>query len=79
MAVPLNRVKQIEFAGKKIDKAEHEPGNIRATFGRGGAVTFQLEKWEGGKVLGNSPNFGKLAFDATAFSRVELRLKPASP
>jgi hypothetical protein len=75
LTVPLSRVKQVEFAGKMVDKAEHEPGDVRATFSRGGSVTFQLEKWEGGKVLGISPNFGKLAFDAAAFSRVELRLK----
>jgi hypothetical protein len=77
LTIPLSRVKQVEFAGKKVDKAEHEPGNVRATFGRGGALTFQLEKWEAGKVLGTSPNFGKLAFDPSAFSRVELRLKSA--
>jgi hypothetical protein len=71
LQIPLNRVKLVEFAGK-MQKPGPSPSNIRAVFSRGGAVTFQLEKWESGKVLGVSPNFGKLAFDANAFSRLEL-------
>jgi hypothetical protein len=79
LIIPLSRVKQVEFAGQKVERPGDDVGNIRAIFNRGGAVTFRLEKWEAGKALGTSPNFGKLAFDATAFSRVELRGKLKAP
>jgi hypothetical protein len=75
LEIPLGRVKQIELAQSPVRQSSPDQGNIRAFFRRGGAVTFQLERWEANKVMGTSPNFGRLAFDASAFSRVELDLK----
>ena len=73
--IPLSRVRQIDFAtpSSPVPSVQND---FRAYFIRGGAVTFQLEKWEDGKIFGRSPNFGRAAFDPTAFSRFELRLKP---
>lgn len=73
--IPLVRVKRIELAGSRPDAIGKTSETARAIFCRGGAVTFELERWEPGKVLGQSPNFGKLTFDPAAFSKVELRLK----
>jgi hypothetical protein len=75
--IPLERVKQIELAGQHADTPPPQL-NARAFFNQGGAVSFQLEKWEAGKVIGSSPNFGRLSFDAQAFAKVELNLKAAA-
>jgi hypothetical protein len=78
LLIPLNRVKHVEFAAGRVERPDEPKGSVRAVFNRGGTVTFLLEKWEAGKVLGVSPNFGRLAFDAAAFSRLELH-PPARP
>lgn len=75
LTVPLSRVKQIDFASPGTERKTDDAANIRAVFTRGGSVTFQLVEWEGGKIVGTSPNFGQLAFDSTAFSKVELELR----
>ena len=74
LSIPLSRVKQIDLAAKGVERVRDDPANVRAIFSRGGAVTFQLVQWQDGKVRGTSPNFGELAFDTEAFSRVELQL-----
>jgi sRNA-binding regulator protein Hfq len=74
--VPLSRVRQIDLATPVTPLAAIK-NDFRAFFSRGGAVTFKLEKWEDGKIFGRSPNFGELAFDSSAFSKVELRLRSA--
>jgi hypothetical protein len=79
LEIPMSRVKQAEMAGWKPEEPSSQPVLARAVFERGGAVTFQLEKWEDGKVLARSPNFGELSFDAAAFSRLELRPKAGEP
>jgi hypothetical protein len=70
-------VRQVELAAEGLERATLERNDVRAVFHRGGAISFQLVKWEAGKVLGSSSNFGRLAFDPAAFERVELSLKPA--
>jgi hypothetical protein len=75
LTVPLSRVKQIDLASPGIERKTDDASNIRAVFTRGGSVTFQLIEWEGGRIVGTSPNFGQLAFDSTAFSKVELELR----
>lgn len=77
LVIPLSRVKRVDLASQPVELPRPDANSVRAVFDRGGALTFQLEKWEGGKVLGTSPNFGRLTFDAAAFSRVELRLSGA--
>jgi hypothetical protein len=75
LEIPINRVTQIEMAASNLDPVAPGNNSIRAFFRRGGAVTFQLERWENDKVLGMSPSLGQLAFDPAAFSRVEVDLK----
>lgn len=73
LQIPLARVKQIEFARQKRSSSMDHP-TIRAYFTRGCTVTFELGKWEDGKIIGSSPNLGNVVFDASAFERVELNL-----
>jgi hypothetical protein len=79
LEIPMARVKQAELAGGKIEEPSSSPSLARAVFERGGAITFQLQKWEQGKVLARSPSFGELSFDASAFSRVEFHPKLTGP
>ncbi len=74
LTVPLSRIKQIDLASQKIDRTPDESANVRAVFTRGGSVTFQLVEWNRGRLVGTSPNFGQLAFDSAAFTKVELEL-----
>jgi hypothetical protein len=76
--IPLNRVKQVELTGQKLDRPPRDPASVRAVFDRGGVVTFQIEKWEAGKVFASSPQFGRLVFQADAFSRLELQPRPTA-
>jgi hypothetical protein len=79
LEIPMARVKQAELAGAKTEQAAANANLTRASFERGGALTFQLEKWEDGKALVRSPNFGELTFDGTVFSRLEFHVKPVTP
>jgi hypothetical protein len=72
LVIPLNRVRLVELAGDQVQRTTPEPSSVRAVFGRGGAVTFLLEKWEDGQALGTNAAIGRLSFDARAFSRLEL-------
>ena len=76
LVIPLSRVRQIEMAGQKVERLAADTSNARAVFKRGGVVSLRLEKWEHGKVFGTSSTLGALAFDGTAFSRLELDLQP---
>ncbi|MGV3773736.1 MAG: hypothetical protein ACO1QB_12600 [Verrucomicrobiales bacterium] len=69
--VPLNRVKQIEIAGEKLNPKPELSRTIRAYFGReGGSVTFALESWDNAAVIAQSPFFGKSTFKTQAFQRI---------
>ena len=73
LVIPLSRVKHVEFAGDTVQRPPATTAQMRATFNRGGVVQFRLEEWDAGKVVGTSPYFGRLAFDAAAFSKVEFK------
>lgn len=75
LVIPLARVKQIELAGQTLPAPPADTVNVRAVFSRGGAVRLELRQCENGRLVGASPNFGELAFDTSAFSRLELELR----
>lgn len=74
LSIPLERVKQIETAGRKSLVPRALPGDVRAYFYNGAGVTFRLEEWTDQHVIGSSPSFGKVAFLPAAFARVEFNL-----
>jgi hypothetical protein len=72
--IPLERVTQIEFAAEKTTTESPGPWQVRAHFPGGGSVSFQLEKWDGNAVSGQSLIFGSLAFQPTAIREMEFNL-----
>ena len=72
MEVPLDRVKQIELAGARAERPKFSRTPVRATFVRGGSVSFELEGYDGRGFAAQSPAFGKAVFDRSAFSRIEI-------
>ncbi|MBM3833991.1 MAG: hypothetical protein FJ403_12125 [Verrucomicrobia bacterium] len=76
--IPLNRVKVLEFASLKADRANEDNADIKATFRSGGSIALRLEKWSEGEVIGTSPNFGRITLNPLAFERVQFNLKPGA-
>ena len=72
--VPMDRVTQIELAGKAGKNPQPAPGEIRAVFAEGGSVTLQIERWDDRQVVASSPSFGKVKFAPLAFSAIQFNL-----
>ncbi|MCI0536493.1 MAG: hypothetical protein L0Z50_14830 [Verrucomicrobiales bacterium] len=70
--VPLNRVKQMELAGARLERPQGSVQEMRGFFARGGSVTFDLEKLDENGWIAKSPIFGKTTFHRAAFSRVDF-------
>jgi hypothetical protein len=70
--ISLNTVSAIDFAGIAAEASKTVSGNVRATFARGGIVTFDLLSWRPDAMLVSSPVFGKATFDPAAFSRLQF-------
>ncbi|MBI2949957.1 MAG: hypothetical protein HYY23_20175 [Verrucomicrobia bacterium] len=70
--IPLNRVKLLQMAGQKMERPPDNTSTVRATFRRGGSLTFRLEKWDQQEVIGSSPGLGKLILNPAAFERVQF-------
>jgi hypothetical protein len=70
--IPLGRIKQIELAGQKSERAPDNPSQVRAYWENGGSLTFLLEEWDKQHVIANSPNFGRMTFHPSAFARVRF-------
>jgi hypothetical protein len=77
--IPLERVKQIETAGRNSLVPRALPGDVRAYFYNGSGVTFRLDQWTDQQVTGSSPSFGKVTFLPAAFARVEFNVDRAAP
>ncbi|MFO1500862.1 MAG: hypothetical protein U1G07_21155 [Verrucomicrobiota bacterium] len=75
LSIPLNRIRQIEFAGQRVERLGSTGTDARAVFHRGGGVSLRLDKSENGKVFGVSPAVGTVALDVQALSRLELNLR----
>ncbi|MBI4659816.1 MAG: hypothetical protein HY735_13330 [Verrucomicrobia bacterium] len=70
--IPLSRVKLVEMASQKLERPRENLPNVRATFRRGGSISFRLEKWDPPEVSGSNPCFGRFVFDSAAFERVQF-------
>lgn len=73
--IPLERVKQLEFS--PVGKNELTEGPVRAYFGIGGSLSFQLERLDPNGITVTSPAFGKATLKPAAFER--LRFGPGPP
>ena len=70
--IPVNKVSAIDFAGIATEAPKTAPGSVRATFARGGFVTFDLLSWWPDAILVTNPVFGKATFEPAAFSRLQF-------
>jgi hypothetical protein len=72
--IPLQRITQINFAAAPAPAAPGGPWDVRAHFPCGGSVSFQLVKWSGQEVRGQSAIFGPLAFQPGQIRQLEFNL-----
>jgi hypothetical protein len=74
LEVPMQRVSQIVFAPTEPPPPRDTPWEVRALFSGGGAVSFQLDEWNPGKVSGRNSNFGLLAFQPNYIREIQFNL-----
>lgn len=72
--VPLARVTRILLRELPAAQRTRGPWEMRAYFAGGGAVSFQLEKWDAQGVTGTSANFGHLAFNPRSIRQLRFNL-----
>ena len=72
--VPIEKVGFISFAGAEPEKRKVEIGDVRATFSGGGEFVFRLDHWTADRVTGMNPSIGRVDFDPSMFSSLELNL-----
>jgi hypothetical protein len=74
LGIPLERVRQIDFAQSGAAAEPRGPWEVRAHFPGGGSVSFQLEKWDDKSIAGRSALFGALAFQPGSIREMEFNL-----
>jgi hypothetical protein len=72
--IPLQRISQIVFAPEEAPPPRETPWEVRALFSGGGAVSFQLDEWQAGKVSGRNSNFGLLTFQPNYIREIQFNL-----
>lgn len=72
--VPVARVTRILLRQSPEAQRTRGPWEMRAYFAGGGAVSFQLEKWDARRVSGTSANFGHLAFNPRSIRQLRFNL-----
>ncbi|MCK5851107.1 MAG: hypothetical protein KAH23_09350 [Kiritimatiellae bacterium] len=74
LSVPLHKVTQILMSTKNAARARPNPNDIRANFTTKGVITLQITKVAGGKITGNSENFGIISMPIDAFSSLDFNI-----
>ncbi|HEY3915926.1 MAG TPA: hypothetical protein VGN61_15670 [Verrucomicrobiae bacterium] len=79
--IPADKVSSIDFAAIATDASKVVPAanTVRATFLRGGFLTFDLLSWRPDALVVNSPIFGKATFTPSAFSRLQFTTPAPKP
>lgn len=73
--IPLDRVTQILLAGNEPPPGtDHVNSLIRTRFHGGGALSFQLVKWDSKDVIGIHPFTGDVRFDPASIQEIEFNL-----
>jgi hypothetical protein len=72
--IPLERLRQIDFAKSDAVPEPRGPWEVRARFLGGGNVSFQLEKWDAKSVAGHSALFGPVAFQPGSIYEMQFSL-----
>jgi hypothetical protein len=79
LEIPLERVKQVELAGKKVEMATDDPTAVNAFFKNGQVIAFHLDRWDKEGIHASSPNFGKATFNPAAFTRIVFKTDEPAP
>jgi hypothetical protein len=77
LQVPLERVTRLEFAPKPAQPEPVGPWEVRAHFPGGGALSFELDKWDAREITGRSAILGSLALQPGAIRELEFNLDRA--
>jgi hypothetical protein len=72
--IPLDRLRQIEFAKSDAVPEPRGPWEVRARFPGGGNVSFQLEKWDDKTISGRSALYGPVAFQPGSICEMQFNL-----
>ena len=72
--IPLERLRQIDFAKSDAIPEPRGPWEVRARFLGGGNVSFQLEKWDAKTISGHSALFGPVAFQPGSIYEMQFSL-----
>jgi hypothetical protein len=76
---PLETLNAIDFVHQEPKPAAFEEGMVRATFARGGNLTFVLESWRPDVMIVRSQELGKLKVNSTAFTQIRFLLPEKKP
>lgn len=77
MDVPLERVAEIRFGTKNLERARRNKLDVRAHLVDSGEITVELVKMTGGKVEGRSENFGSLTLPLEACTGFDFNIYEA--
>jgi hypothetical protein len=72
LEIPIERAKQIEFAGVKAERLVRDQESVKAFFHEGGSLTLKIESWTGEKVIAQNPALGRVSLDPMAFARIQF-------
>ena len=75
MTIPLDRMANMLFADKYLERARREKGDVRGVIGDGsGGVTFQLIDYKDGTLRIKSENFGEAQLSRKLFSDLQFNI-----
>ncbi len=72
LSIPMARVTQVQFAQTNTPAAPSESSEVRALFPGGEGLSFDLQRWEDGQVVGISRTFGELKFDPKSIRQLQF-------
>ena len=76
--IPLERIKQLELAGKKLERTRPDPAEAVAYFRSGASVNFRIERWDENGIQAFSPYLGAMRLNPAAFARIEFKARDES-
>jgi len=72
--VPVQRMRVLDLTSKDFEEPIRKKGDVRGWLREGGRITFRLDSFRDGKMVGYSQTFGDATFDLRAFSRLEFNI-----
>lgn len=79
LEIPLDRITQLELGGGATNPIPANSRAVRGYFPGRGSITMEMDRWDGQKVVGRSPDFGALEFRPDAFRMLQFNLDRPMP